>query len=298
MPGPSNPRHEHVLVIANPVAGRGRGEATARALAQALGRERIVCDLYFTRARGDALQRAAELEPDIDLVVSIGGDGTFSEVLSGLERRDLDVAVLPMGTANVLALDWKIPRDVAGCVTMILQRRVQLLDTGMVNGRTLSFLVCGVGFDAAVVAELEKRRRGPITKRDWFTAGWRAFKSWRPPQLSVEIDGAPFPLDCGMVLVSNVVHYAGFDVLQRDRKLDDGLFEVYMFAGGSRTSLVRHGIRGFFGRFPSGRVSMRRARRVVVRAPEPVPFQVDGDLCGVTPFEFVVGSQPFRLLVP
>ena len=298
MSSASNARHKHVLVIANPVAGRGRGEKTARALAQALGRERILCDLYFTTARGDAERRAAHVEPDIDLVVSIGGDGTFSEVLTGLPRRDLDVAVLPMGTANVLALDLKFPSDVPGYVAMLLQRKVQMLDTGTVNGKTLSFLVCGIGFDASVVAELEKRRRGPITKLDWFTAGIRAFWSWRPPHLSVEIDGDPFPIDCGMVLVSNIVHYAGYDVLQRERKLDDGLFEVYMFAGGSRTSLVRHGFRGVIGRFPSARVKLRRAKRVVVRAPEPVPFQVDGDLCGVTPFEFVIGSKPFRLLVP
>lgn len=294
----SNPRHKRALVIANPVAGRGRGEKSARELAAALERGGSDCELYFTTARGDGERRAAQLDPSVDLVVSVGGDGTFSEVLTGLPRRDVDVAVLPMGTANVLALDLKLPRDIAGYVELIRRRKVQMLDTGIVNDMTLSFLVCGIGFDAAVVAELEKRRKGPITKVAWFTAGIRALLAWRDPRLTVEVDGERLPPECGLVLVSNIVHYAGYDVLQRDRKLDDGLFEVYLFQGGSRTSLVRHGFRGLFGRFPSGRVSMHRARRVVVRSPEPVPFQVDGDLCGVTPFEFVVGSQPFRLLVP
>jgi len=298
MPPASNVRHRRALVIANPVAGRGRGQAAARELVATLERESVSCELFFTDARGAATRRAQELEAEVDLVVSVGGDGTFSEVLAGLPRRDVDVAVFPMGTANVMALDLTLPHDVQQFAAMLMKRKVQFLDTGIVNGTRLTFLVCGIGFDAAVVAELEKRRRGPITKLAWFVAGLRALLAWRAPQLEVEIDGTRVGGECGLVLVSNIVHYAGYDVLEPNRRLDDGLFEVYLFQGGSRTSLVLHGIRGLFGRYPSRRVLLRHARRVVVRAPSPVPFQVDGDLVGETPFEFVVDSHPFRLLVP
>ncbi len=92
--------------------------------------------------------------------------------------------------------------------------------------------------------------------------------------------------------------FGGYDVLSRERALDDGLFEVYTFPARSRLGLLRHALRATFGRFPSRRVALHRARRVTVRAPGRVPFQVDGDLAGETPFELVVGSQPVRLLVP
>ncbi len=286
------------LVIANPIAGRGRGERMARELGASLARAGFEVDLHLTRARNDGRQRVERLERDVDLVIAVGGDGTLSEVLHGLPRHDLDVAVLPMGTANVLGLDLSLPRDVSGFVDMLKAGRTQRIDTALVNGRFVSFLVCGVGFDALVVRELEKRRRGPITRIAWTLAACRALAAWRDPRLSVEADGARVEGEFGLVLVSNIVHYGGYDVLRRDRVFDDGLFEVYTFPARSRLGLLRHALRGVFGRFPSDQVRCRRARRVVVRAPEPVPFQVDGDLRGETPFELVVGAEPFRLLVP
>ncbi|MDZ4773549.1 MAG: diacylglycerol kinase family lipid kinase [Planctomycetota bacterium] len=289
---------QHVLVIANPIAGRGRGERTARELEKALKQAGFAAELHLTRARGDGRERAAAIGREVDVVVAVGGDGTLSEVLSGLPRRDIDVGVLPMGTANVLSLDLKLPHDVNGFVSMLRDRKTQAIDLARVNETHLSFLVCGIGFDADVVHELEKRRKGPITKLDWTLAAMRAFASWRNPRLTVEIDGAPVAGEFALVLVSNIVHYGGYDVLSRDRVFDDGLFEVYTFEAGSRLGLMRHAVHGTFGRFPSKRAGLHRGKRVFVRSETPVPFQVDGDLRGVTPFELVVGSEPFRLLVP
>lgn len=297
-PAPTAIPYRRVLVIANPIAGRGRGEKNARELASALSRANVACDLQFPTARGDGRARAERLAPDVELVVVIGGDGTLTEVLAGLPRRDVLVAVLPMGTANVLALDLRLPRDVAGFEALLTRARIQLLDTALVNGSMLSFLVSGVGFDAAVVRALEERRTGPITRLDWVLAGVRAFKAWDSPRLRVEIDGVGVPGEFGQVLVSNIVHYAGYDVLDPGRVFDDGQFEVYMFKGHSRTALLGHMMRGATGRFPSRRVTMRRARRVSVRGDRPAPFQIDGDFRGEIPFELAVGSHPFRLLVP
>jgi diacylglycerol kinase family enzyme len=181
---------------------------------------------------------------------------------------------------------------------MLRGGRVQRVDTALVNGTMLSFLVSGIGFDASVVRALERRRRGPITRVDWARAGIAALAAWEPMRLSVEVDGTPLAGEFGQVLVSNIVHYGGYDVLSADRLLDDGQFEVYAFPGTSRTRLLGHAVRATFGRFPAGEVKMKRARRVVVRSDRPAPVQIDGDFRGETPFELVVGSQPFRILVP
>lgn len=296
MPVPS--KAQRVLLVANPISGRGRGEGTARALAAALEGAGHRAEVYLTRAAGDGRERVKRLERDVELVVAVGGDGTLSEVLSGLPRRDVTLALFPMGTANVLALDLALPRDVQRFVAMVQAGRTQTIDTARVNGALRSFLVCGVGFDAEVVRELEKRRRGPITKIAWALAASRALAAWKDPRLSVEVDGQALAGEFALVLASNIVHYGGYDVLRQDRVFDDGQFEVYAFPARSRLGLLRHAVRGAFGRFPSPVVSYARGRRIVVRAPRPAPFQVDGDLRGETPFELVVGSDPFRILVP
>ena len=286
------------LVIANPIAGRGRARASAEELVAGLERAGIACELHFTGARGDARQRARSIEPEFDLAVSVGGDGTLGEVLEGLSGRDVPVAILPIGTANVMSLDLGIPGDPARVVPIIARARTSRLDTARVNATRLSFLVTSVGFDAAAVHEVEARRRGPITRTAYFTAGLRALLAYRPPRLSVELDGKLLPGTFALVLASNIVHYGGYKILSADRRIDDGLFEVYLFQKGSRTSLLGYGLRAAFSGLPGGSCTLLRARRIRITSESPAPCQVDGDAFGETPVEIAVDPVQSRLVVP
>ncbi|MFN0006961.1 MAG: diacylglycerol/lipid kinase family protein [Planctomycetota bacterium] len=286
------------LVLANPIAGRGRARGAAEELVAGLAQVGIECELHFTSARGDAMRRARSIEPGFDLAVSVGGDGTVGEVLEGLSGRDLPVAILPIGTANVMSLDLGIPRDVPEAVRVIARGKTTALDTARVNAKRLSFLVTSVGFDAAAVHEVEARRRGPITRFDYFTAGLRALWRYEPRRLAVEIDGRELPGRFALVLASNVVHYGGLKVLAADRRIDDGLFEVYLFAKGSRASLLGYGIRALVSGLPGGSCTRLRARSIRITSDAPAPCQVDGDAFGETPVEIVVDPVQSRLVVP
>jgi YegS/Rv2252/BmrU family lipid kinase len=289
------------LVLANPIAGSGRARGAAKELAAGLERIGIEVELHFTRERGEARERAQELDRDVDLVVSAGGDGTLGEVLSGLSKlpgRDVPVAILAAGTANVMSLDLGLPRRVADLLEVIALGRTAPVDTARVNGDRLSFLVTGVGFDAMAVAELDSRRTGPITKASYVAAGLRVLRRYTPPSLEVELDGGWLPGRFAQVLVSNVVHYGGFRVLSSDRRLDDGLFEVYLFPKGSRASLAGYAVRAMLWGLPRGTCTMLRARRVRIVSEEPVSCQVDGDAFGETPVEIAVHPVQSRMVVP
>jgi len=288
------------LVVANPIAGRGAGRARAQALSLALTSAGIETSLFFTAARGDAQRRVAEIRggegPAPEVVVVVGGDGTVAEVLAGLPP-EIPLAVHAMGTANVLSVDLGLPRTVAGTVAMLQSNRLQGLDVARVNGR-LSFLVVGVGFDGAAVHEVERRRRGAITKWCYVSAVLRTLGRWRPPQLSVEIDGRPLEGRFGWVLVSNLIGYGGILQLWKDRKLDDGLFEVFLFEKATRVALVRYALAGVFKRLPGRSCRMVQARRVSIQSDVPVPYQVDGDRGGETPIDLQVSGERFQLVVP
>jgi YegS/Rv2252/BmrU family lipid kinase len=286
------------LVVANPIAGRGRARGAARELSAGLARRGIACETFFTAARDDARVKLRCLSPDVDLVVAVGGDGTVSEVLEGLVDREIPVAILPLGTANVMSLDLGLPRDVDRALEMIAAGRTTRLDAARVNGRYLSFLVTGIGFDAMVVRELEARRKGAITKLDWARAAWRTLADYTPPALAVEIDGRRIDGEFGEVLVSNVVHFAGYRTLCAERRVDDGLFEAYLFEKSSRANLVGYALRGLLRGLPGGSCKLVRAKNVRVTAPEPVPVQVDGDGRGTTPVEVCVMDAQFRLVIP
>jgi diacylglycerol kinase family enzyme len=101
-----------------------------------------------------------------------------------------------------------------------------------------------------------------------------------------------------MVLASNMIHYAGYVKLARSRKLDDGLYEVYLFRRGSGLAMLPYGVRGLLGRLPGGSCTMVRAHSIKVTSSEPVPYQVDGDFRGVTPVEIEVTGRQVQVLVP
>ena len=294
---PSAP-FQRALVVANPIAGRGQAAKVGTELAEGLRRLGVSSQLHMTRARGDCRARLRCLEEDVDLVVSVGGDGTLREVFDGLCNPEVAVAVVPLGTANVLSLDLGLPRDVDGALEVIARRRLIRIDVAEVNGH-LSFLVTGVGLDGMIVRELEGRRSGPISKLHYVSAGLRAARAYQPPELRVEIEGEEQPGTYGLVLISNIVHYGGFLQLSPERKLDDGLYEVYLFPDGRLRKIAQAAARGLLGHLRDGRACrVVRARRVRVTSQTPVAYHVDGDYRGETPVDFSVTRRQAHLLVP
>ena len=287
---------QHALVVVNPIAGRGRARKAAAALREGLSGLPMAVEVFETGARGDASRRVADLEPEVDLVVSVGGDGTLAEILETLPA-EIAVAVLPLGTANVLGMEVHLPRDANGLVRVIAAGNSTGLNTARVNDR-ISFLVTGVGFDGALVEDVEARRKGPITKFFYVRSVLRTFLRFHPSKLTVRIDGEEKPGPWAWVLVSNVRGYGGVVKLNTGSKLNDGLFEVVLFPRADALSLLGYGLRALIGRLPGGSCKMVRASRVQIEADHPTPVQIDGDFAGHTPVQLEVRPQCHRLLIP
>ena len=300
--GPAAP-YARALVVANPVSGRCKGESAAREVCEGLRRMGVATGIHMTSGAGDARERVRRLETETELVVSVGGDGTLGEVLSGLweateaGRARVKIGVLPLGTGNALSLDLDLPRDVDRALEVYAGARTVALDVARVNGR-LSFLVIGVGPDAAVVERVHLARAGPISQWAYLPAALRVLARLDPARLEVDLDGERLSGLYGQVLVSNMIHYGGLVRLSPERVLGDGRFEVFLFRRGDRAGLVGYVLRGLLHRLPGGTCEMRRARRVRITSERPVPYQVDGDPAGTTPVEIEVTDQRFQLLVP
>ncbi len=292
-----------IALVANPVSGRGRGVAALRELETELVARGARVQALTTTKAGEARGMAASVAADT--IVAIGGDGTLSEVVDGAAGRDLAIAQFPLGTANVLALDLDLPRRAARTADMVLAGRTTQLDTALVScsglaGPRRGFLVLGAGFDGHAVHALARARRGAISKLSWARAILDAFGSWEPRELRATIHGphGASTHACESILVANCVHYGGFDVLDRSRRLDDGLYEVYLFARASRAALLRTGLAGAFSRLPGGVATLLRASRVSIESDGPTPVQLDGDAAGTTPATLEVDALRTRLVVP
>ena len=289
--------YRNALVIANPISGRGQASKAARELRDGLRSRGVAAELYLTQGRGDAFTHLRTLEQPVDLVVSVGGDGSLREVLGGLVDPATPVSMLPFGTANVLAKELGLPRDVHHHLEILMAHRVVNVDVANVNGK-LSLLMTGVGFDAEVVREVERVRKGPITKFAYLTASLRALRRYQPPRLRVTLDDEALPEEQGFVLISNTMNYGAVMNLAQDTRMDDGELEVYLFPTGSLLELGQAFLRGVVSHLPGGKVRMQRAKSIRVHSEAPVPVQVDGDPAGDTPVEIHIAPNRYRLVVP
>ncbi len=285
-----------MLLIANPISGGGRGRALAPRLAAALGARGVEAQVYLTEASGDAERRAAAAAGERwDALVALGGDGTVTEVLNGMADLTVPLGVLPVGTANVLALELGLPRAVDAAADVIADGRTHPLAVGISNGRRFLLFV-GVGIDGAIVKRMSEVRKGTLGKLKWAGPVLHVARRWPRLSLTVTCDkGAPLQ-DVASVLVTRVRTYGGILKLP-DADRDSGELHVLAFHMRSRLRWLYHGLRAVFGAMRPGRhLTILRARSV--RIDGVAPCQLDGDYVGESPLQVSLHAAPARLFAP
>ncbi len=277
-----------IRVIVNPVSGRRRRADFVTRLVAGWRSAGADVRVSHTAGPGDARCLAADLPAETELLAVVGGDGTVNEALAGLNRRRLPLLVVPGGTENLLAEYLQMPRTAERLVVSGLNGAAVNFDLGLAGGRPFHS-VSGVGFDAQVVREFVRRRRGHVSHWSYIVPLGRTFRSWHWPRLSVEIDGRPAFDGPGLVFVGNTPRYAlGLRIL-REARPDDGLLDVCVYPCASRSRLLWWSawtlFRGHVGRRG---LLYRRATRLRVSSDRPVPVEIDGEPHGTTPVEYEV----------
>jgi len=232
-------RPRRLLVIYNPTAGLWQRRRYVRVLAR-LRRFGCVITERATTARGDAeaFARAAHTA-DYDLVVAAGGDGTINEVINGLADSAVPLAILPLGTANVLANEIGLggsARAVAEAIAHLEPRPVFL---GTANGRHFALMV-GVGFDARVVERVDLRLKRAFGKLAYALTALRQLFRYRPERYQVDVDGKRFT--AAAVVIAKGHFYGGRFIVARHARLDEPRLQVALFerAGGTCCAMRRH----------------------------------------------------------
>ncbi len=301
-----------ILFIVNSVAS----SVTARrrvVIHKALSADHDVT-LAETNRRGHATRLAQSAARDrYQLVVVLGGDGTLNEAANGLAGTDTALATLPGGSTNVFARILGLPDDSVDAVGVLLEAiergSIRRIGLGSVEGRYFLFH-CGVGFDAAVVEQVENR--GPWKR--WaghplflYAAAdtWlRHFDRKRPPLTVVGPDGNDLTTGfLTIVMNANPYTFLGnrpFDIVP-DLTLEDPLAVVTLERLDLR-ALVPVAGAALTGRDLADRkgIDIRKGvRSIVVEADPAVAYQVDGDRLGYSKrLRFTWTPEHLGLLMP
>jgi YegS/Rv2252/BmrU family lipid kinase len=287
---------ERILVIYNPVAGRRRRRFLSRVL-EALERRGLSVRLEPTKKRGDAesLARGAKASGADRLVVA-GGDGTINESLNGLEGPMPPLAIVPLGTANVLAHELGLGRRAEAVAAAIAEGQPRAVTLGLVNGRRFS-MMAGVGFDAHVVRDVDPNLKRLIGKGAYALETLRQLFVFAPRFYDVTIDGAK--RRAASVIVCNGHYYGGKFVAAPTARLDAPEFQVVLFERAGRLATLRYALALALNRLPkTAGVAILPARTVEIAGPAGEPVQADGDIVARLPARFDAIPEAARLVGP
>jgi diacylglycerol kinase (ATP) len=287
-----------VRVVVNPIAGAGLGTWVLPILVRRLARLGFTSEVVRTLSAEDARQAAGEVDESYHAVVAVGGDGTVREVISGLSREDVPVGVVPMGTANVLARELRLPFEPERAARVIAARHVRRLDLARANGRPF-LLVAGVGLDAEVTRRVHASRRGAITILNYLPALLAEVVWFRTPALRVAVDGRPLNREGQYVVISNTRHFGGLLVMALDAVPDDGRLDVCVYRLPRRHAVLGLMVRFLTHRRPDARrATFVQGRRIEVTSSERVLYQLDGDPAGVLPLTIDLAPRAVSVIVP
>ena len=286
------------IIIGNPIAGSGKARNRILPLAELLKKRGHEVEIFWTHGPGDALSKARSLTGFQGPIIVAGGDGTFNEVLNGLENpSSVCLAQYPTGTANMLARELNLPYRTEDMVDMIERGNTTRLDMGLI-GDTRFLMVAGAGFDAAVTRRIKLRRRETLGYLGYFWPIVRTLRRSSQQRLMVTVDGGE-PVSGATVIALKVKNYGGYFVFAEEADLRSGRFEVCVFKSVGLSSLIRYSAAGFLNKKEWMRdVRRLSGRRIRIEAEEPVPVQVDGDYCGDTPVQVELAPGVVKALVP
>lgn len=280
------------LILHNTRAGRNRLGLVDQVIAH-LVREGAIVDLLQRTGDGGDLSRAQTA--GYDAIVASGGDGTMRHVLADLGSTDVPFALIPAGTANVLAAELELPRRADDIARMLLDGKVARISTAHINGEPF-VLMCGIGLDGEIVAgapEALKRKVGRLAFV-WPTVRGLAAK---PRPFEATIDGRT--REMSWLIVTNASRYAGKFVLSHDTGVLVPGFSVVMSRARGRHQRIAEVLAlasGRIERCPT--IEIVPAHTVEIHGVAAQSVQVDGDAYAAPSILLKAGAGSVPILVP
>lgn len=292
------------ILISNPKTGRygARRLRPIKEVASQLRSLGVEVELKLTGAPGEATDIAAHAASNgtSDVIVA-GGDGTINEAIQGLAGTKARLAIIPRGTANVLARELKLPLDDEQATLIAAQgkaRRIHLgLATEETTGRSRLFvLMAGIGLDASVVQRVQPRLKKRIGKGAFWISGLSHLADWQPTPFTLEIDGQRYVGT--FAAIGKAARYGGDLLITPGARLEEPQFEICLIETLSRLrylQLLSYAVRAGM---PRNKPGVRFVKTASVRATGDAPVQVDGELIGQLPMRFEISPHSLEVIVP
>jgi diacylglycerol kinase family enzyme len=233
---------------------------------------------YEVRKSRQAAKRVRQaVAQGAGLVFAWGGDGTVQRCLDAVAGTGAAIAILPAGTANLLATNLSIPaRDIGAAVRVGLHGDRRVLDTGSVNGEHFG-VMAGAGFDSRMIADADRSMKDRLGRGAYLYTGARSLLARRVGAV-VEVDGRRFfegRISC--VLAGNVGRVLGGIDLFPAARPDDGVLDFGVVTARNPVDWIRtfsRAVAGAAQRSPF--VELTTGKSFQIYFDRTLPYELDG----------------------
>jgi diacylglycerol kinase (ATP) len=302
------------ILIYNPVSGqrRSRRLAEIESAGKHLSDDGISVEFAPTAEAGSATALARQaVAQKLDLVIACGGDGTVNEIVNGLAGSAVPMALLPAGTANILAKELGIPWDIPAAARLISSSRPRRIALGCIeaaghaneNGspRAMRYFLCvgGSGPDGAIVNGVDSKLKKSIGTFAYWAEGAKQLFTYRFPLMRIE--SREHTVDASLVVVGRTAEYGGPFRITSGASLFEDSFEIVAFSTRSRLRYLFALPMLYLGKLRgvAGISAWKTTEVTCTSVPGGTLYaQIDGEPVGALPLRFRVVPDALTLMVP
>ena len=258
----------------------------------------IEWDIGLTQAEGSdhVLDRAVDF--GADLVAVYGGDGTIASVVGGLINRKLPLAILPGGTANVLATELRIPRNFSRASSLICHRphHFKEIDVGEVNGKYFTLRV-GIGIEANAVDLTHRKMKKGFGPLAYALSAMNAIVGTRRMEFHLKLDGKMVHTKGLSCIIANSGNLGVTKVGFSPTDLSDGKLDVFVVRSAHLNSLfavVTHVVT----KVNLSAIQHWRAADIEMETTPRQKIHYDGEILGDDKIKAHLHHKALKVLVP
>ena len=197
-------------------------------------------DINYTEYKGHAIEIVKNL-PHVDLVLSMGGDGTFNEAITGNYLREdrLVCAHIPVGTTNDIGSMFGYGKNLLNNLKATLEGEVKNVDICLINNKPFIY-VATIGKFAEIPYETPRELKKKFGHLAYISEGVKSFfNKTRLHDVTYEIDGMEYRGLFSFIIISSANRIAGINNFYKDVKLDDDRFEVLLCNFSKKKDIIR-----------------------------------------------------------
>ena len=229
------------VVIYNPNSGKKEVDKLLPKFESELNKYGYTGEIISTSHKGHATEIVESLDSSIDLVISIGGDGTFNESMTGNFKRKerLVLSHIPVGTTNDIGTMFGYGKNVLSNLRLTLEGKIQKIDICMINNRPFIYSA-GFGKFMNIPYETPRELKKKIGHLAYLTEGAKSLTSkTKLYDVTYEMDGIKTRGLFSFFIITSANRIAGINNFYKDVKLDDNKFEVLMCNMTTKVDIIR-----------------------------------------------------------